>query len=269
MANQWTPMFQQYGTMFGPSVTPSLLSNVAKLESGYNPNAVNDWDINAQRGTPSVGMMQFIQPTFSGFLPQAQAARPDVFNRWTASDWRDPEAQIALAGWAMGSGKGSHWTTYKKAQGMGSTLPTSTAPSALGSVTGASPSNMSNVMDARWTAIRMGQQPMAIPSVAPGTTTGLAKMPTYTGDVPTDWRGLQQLGASRWGLVNDPGTAQTTKARDYHSLHNTGRAIDWGTARNTMEQLNAAAEWFRQQPWVEEVLWQVPKHYDHLHVGLR
>lgn len=33
-------------------------------ESGGNPNAINNWDINAQNGTPSKGLMQVIDPTF-------------------------------------------------------------------------------------------------------------------------------------------------------------------------------------------------------------
>lgn len=33
-------------------------------ESGGNPRAVNNWDINAKNGTPSVGLMQVISPTF-------------------------------------------------------------------------------------------------------------------------------------------------------------------------------------------------------------
>ncbi|MFJ6749316.1 MULTISPECIES: transglycosylase SLT domain-containing protein [unclassified Streptomyces] len=33
-------------------------------ESGGDPNASNDWDVNAQNGTPSKGLLQVIQPTF-------------------------------------------------------------------------------------------------------------------------------------------------------------------------------------------------------------
>ena len=35
-----------------------------QTESGGNPNAINDWDINAINGTPSKGLMQVIDPTF-------------------------------------------------------------------------------------------------------------------------------------------------------------------------------------------------------------
>lgn len=36
-------------------------------ESGGNPNAINNWDINAKRGTPSKGLMQVIDPTFQAY----------------------------------------------------------------------------------------------------------------------------------------------------------------------------------------------------------
>lgn len=36
-------------------------------ESGGDPNVVNDWDINAQNGVPSKGLLQVIQPTFDAY----------------------------------------------------------------------------------------------------------------------------------------------------------------------------------------------------------
>ena len=36
-------------------------------ESAGDPNAVNDWDINAKKGTPSKGLLQVIQPTFDRY----------------------------------------------------------------------------------------------------------------------------------------------------------------------------------------------------------
>lgn len=38
-----------------------------QTESGGNPNAVNNWDINAINGTPSKGLMQVIDPTFRAY----------------------------------------------------------------------------------------------------------------------------------------------------------------------------------------------------------
>lgn len=40
------------------------MMRLVKRESNYQPDAVNNWDINAQRGTPSRGLFQMIKPTF-------------------------------------------------------------------------------------------------------------------------------------------------------------------------------------------------------------
>jgi SLT domain-containing protein len=40
---------------------------VARRESNYDVNAVNNWDSNAARGTPSKGAWQFIAPTFAAY----------------------------------------------------------------------------------------------------------------------------------------------------------------------------------------------------------
>lgn len=41
-----------------------LLLYQMQTESGGNPKAINNWDINAKNGTPSKGLMQVIDPTF-------------------------------------------------------------------------------------------------------------------------------------------------------------------------------------------------------------
>ena len=38
-----------------------------QTESGGNPRAINNWDVNARRGTPSKGLMQVIDPTFKAY----------------------------------------------------------------------------------------------------------------------------------------------------------------------------------------------------------
>ncbi|MEP9852104.1 phage tail tape measure protein [Staphylococcus aureus] len=45
------------------AITEHMMA-LAKRESNYDPKAVNNWDINAMRGTPSKGMFQMIEPTF-------------------------------------------------------------------------------------------------------------------------------------------------------------------------------------------------------------
>jgi SLT domain-containing protein/phage-related minor tail protein len=41
------------------------LMTIADKESSFNPNAINTWDINAQRGDPSIGLFQVIGETFA------------------------------------------------------------------------------------------------------------------------------------------------------------------------------------------------------------
>jgi hypothetical protein len=55
-------------------------------ESGGNPNAVNNWDINAQNGTPSKGLLQTIQPTFDAYHVEG-----------TPNNITDPVANIVAA----------------------------------------------------------------------------------------------------------------------------------------------------------------------------
>ena len=45
----------------------NALLNQMRTESNGNPNAVNNWDINAKNGTPSKGLMQVIDPTFRAY----------------------------------------------------------------------------------------------------------------------------------------------------------------------------------------------------------
>ncbi len=49
-----------------PGSYEGLHRNIIRESSG-NPNAVNNWDINAQNGIPSKGLLQVIQPTFDTY----------------------------------------------------------------------------------------------------------------------------------------------------------------------------------------------------------
>src|SRR5699024_12451639 len=50
----------------GPRVHASMMRRMNQ-ESGGNPRAINNWDSNARRGTPSKGLMQVIGPTFRAY----------------------------------------------------------------------------------------------------------------------------------------------------------------------------------------------------------
>ncbi|MFF8913212.1 transglycosylase SLT domain-containing protein [Streptomyces sp. NPDC015032] len=49
-----------------PGSYEGLHRNIMRESSG-NPNAQNNWDVNAQKGIPSKGLLQVIQPTFSAY----------------------------------------------------------------------------------------------------------------------------------------------------------------------------------------------------------
>lgn len=60
-----------------PATWASSLMTIAMKESGGNPKAYNDWDINAKRGIASRGLMQTIPPTFEAYkMPGLN----DIFN---------------------------------------------------------------------------------------------------------------------------------------------------------------------------------------------
>jgi soluble lytic murein transglycosylase-like protein len=53
-----------------PSVKKVIMS-----ESGGNPRAINNWDSNARRGTPSQGLMQVIPSTFRAYVHPSLAGK--------------------------------------------------------------------------------------------------------------------------------------------------------------------------------------------------
>jgi LysM repeat protein len=62
-------------------MNPADIATIIQHESGGNPNAQNNWDINAKNGTPSIGLMQTIGPTFDAHkLPGHGNIRDPVDN---------------------------------------------------------------------------------------------------------------------------------------------------------------------------------------------
>ncbi|MFF5451884.1 phage tail tape measure protein [Streptomyces sp. NPDC012950] len=63
---RWSSVVLQALRMVGQpaSLLPVVLRRMNQ-ESGGNPAAINNWDINAKNGTPSKGLMQVIDPTFN------------------------------------------------------------------------------------------------------------------------------------------------------------------------------------------------------------
>lgn len=84
----------------------SHILNVIKHESGGRANAINLWDSNAKKGTPSKGILQFIDSTFRKY------AMPGHTNIWNPLDqllamfndtsWR---SDLTLGGWGPAGGR--------------------------------------------------------------------------------------------------------------------------------------------------------------------
>lgn len=68
-AEQWRVLATRALQMTGQYSEANLerLLYQMQTESGGNPNAINNWDINAINGTPSKGLMQVIDPTFRAY----------------------------------------------------------------------------------------------------------------------------------------------------------------------------------------------------------
>lgn len=64
--DRWRGIATQALRMTGQFSAGNLnaLLNQMRTESNGNPNAINNWDINAKNGTPSKGLLQVIDPTF-------------------------------------------------------------------------------------------------------------------------------------------------------------------------------------------------------------
>jgi LysM repeat protein len=61
----------------GYTVSYNAIYQTAMNESSGNPSAENNWDSNAAAGTPSIGLMQVIQPTFDAY---ALSGYDDIWN---------------------------------------------------------------------------------------------------------------------------------------------------------------------------------------------
>lgn len=67
-AEQWRDTVLKALEMTGHDASEAdIVLKQIQIESGGNPNAINDWDINAQNGTPSKGLIQTIDPTFQAY----------------------------------------------------------------------------------------------------------------------------------------------------------------------------------------------------------
>lgn len=257
--NSRQSLLAEAGAAYGTN--PRLLDAINRREqSGTLDFIVNDWDSNAAAGHPSGGPFQFIEPTFNDFAARARKANPAAW-QGVPFDWRNPKAQALAASWAMANGKGSHWSTYGKAlkDAGGAKGPTS-APK----TPGAAPAQQSYGLtagpvgttaasslldDDSFLRSYMERQTYAPPAPATQRSAGPAApsggMGTGKG-VPARRKGetgqqyLDRILMGKFGLKHDRGNAQTTGGSHKGRGHYDGRATDFGDAKSTPAQLQAA-----------------------------
>ncbi len=74
--DQAIEILRQNGINVGPEDAQRIWQ-IIQHESGGNPHAINNWDSNAAKGTPSKGLMQCIDPTFDSYK---LAGHNDIWN---------------------------------------------------------------------------------------------------------------------------------------------------------------------------------------------
>lgn len=83
-ANRWIPVIKAAASKMKVDLTDAGLSVVLRRinqESNGNATITNNWDSNAKKGTPSKGLLQYIQPTLSHWVPKG--VKPDLGNGYT------------------------------------------------------------------------------------------------------------------------------------------------------------------------------------------
>lgn len=100
---RWRSVIERAARVMHVSLSKADLAhilNVTAHESGGNPKAVNGWDINAKAGTPSKGVIQFIQPTFDHYAVKGHHNILNGYDQYLAmfndKTWR---RDLTLGGW--------------------------------------------------------------------------------------------------------------------------------------------------------------------------
>lgn len=82
--DRWKPMIRQAAAKMKVNLSAAGMNAVLRRirqESNGNPTIQNNWDSNAKKGTPSVGLLQYIQPTLSAWVPKGVA--PNLKSGWS------------------------------------------------------------------------------------------------------------------------------------------------------------------------------------------
>ena len=95
---RWGPMIQQALQItrypVGKSVSDAVgaIQYIMKGESGGNPRAINNYDVNWRNGNPSIGLMQLTMSNMRHYTPPQLRPRT-----WTRADYENPLIQLTSA----------------------------------------------------------------------------------------------------------------------------------------------------------------------------
>ena len=101
--NRWKPVIRKAADYMHVHLSDADMShilNVTAHESGGNPHSINNWDSNAAKGTPSKGVIQFIDPTFDYYALRGHRNIYSGYDQYLAMfndrTWR---RDLTLGGW--------------------------------------------------------------------------------------------------------------------------------------------------------------------------
>lgn len=101
--NRWKPVIRKAADYMHVQLSDADMShilNVTAHESGGNPHSINNRDSNAAKGTPSKGVIQFIDPTFDYYAVRGHRNIYNGYDQYLAMfndrTWR---RDLALGGW--------------------------------------------------------------------------------------------------------------------------------------------------------------------------
>ena len=97
-------------------VNGDLLVEIARLEFGLRPDAVNSRNPSLAANKVPRGMFQYIGTTWDSFNAKARRDLPQLFAGLGAPSHMDWRQQAVTTAWALREGLGSHWSTYRTAK---------------------------------------------------------------------------------------------------------------------------------------------------------
>lgn len=272
---QLIALAEQAANKYG--VDPEIFKRQIAAESNWDPNAVSS--------AGARGIAQFMPATARGMGVNPLDPKSALFGaaRYMRNnlDQFDGDYRLSLAAYNAGGGaarkalKSYPETQRYVAKILGGKNAVDTggsvsAGSPVGGVGGTSDPALAFIQSRL--AKRRPQLAAAIGALQqPVERIGLADTgsPLIGGSAPkmrkgeNGWKYLQRIGQQKFGLRNDAGNSQTVGGgHTAGSEHYDGRAIDFGTAKNSPQQLQSWLRWARSQGY------DAIDEGDHIHVSM-